>query len=905
MSTFPPYHGELPRFLNPRRLRHYFLLTYWLYFRPTALKAYIYQLDPNLYRLGPEVSNFRLTSRLPAYRNLYVMIILLLLLIPGLLVLSVVPVSGWVAGTPIDWTTVVGFLAGILVTVGAGIVLSVTTAIVTGNVEFGVVIGVVVTLAVGAALGLARIAVLGLAFGLTIGMAFSLAVGVAGGVVFGLAFGLAGWAAGDTVFGLALVLGALRAPFYPVQLVLAGLTAFRNIQHPLEWDELGVLPLPGAKWIMHRRFAQDDQAGLRFIAVLARNPFQRSLAQRILQSYLHDHAEPLRFLYSLLASPNLNVYVFPPVNKTDWGNLPTLSYLLLGELAGQRVDCSNDPINRLAERLVWSLSWFWRDRRQTPLSRLARLLYRLLDDHAVESVEFDLARYQQVYANLGDYPGHVEIEQTFEAMSTLLSYDALLELPAARDVVANMVLGNALIRPGTVAALSYLGDVGAEVAAYRDATSRVNRLAALARAIDALDGLEEYLWSDVMAPERTILRSIARNWRHLISETSGKVGRTVDEGPVANPYVVGNPVSGHLFVGREDILRRLEELWGREEQPAPSVVLYGHRRMGKSSILQNLGARFGARTIVIDFNMQRVGLVRSSGELLLNLALAIYDSSPASLLESLGEPAEPGFLEGNPYTALDRFLKRFDRARGERRLLVTVDEFELLEEMIETGRLDPELFHYWRAVIQTYPWLVMAFAGLHTLQEMTRDYWHPLFGSVTSIPVSFLSHEMARRLIVNPAPDFPLDYDAEAVTRIVALAHGQPYLTQLIGHGLVTRYNRQIFDAGIARERRLTVADVEAIIESPEFYRDGDAYFSGVWSQATNGVSSTHEQLLRALALSGAGLTPTQMAVELDMAPAEVEQTLSDLARHDVIYEVEGCWQYTVELLRRWVARRS
>ncbi|ASC72601.1 hypothetical protein XM38_035590 [Halomicronema hongdechloris C2206] len=29
---------------------------------------------------------------------------------------------------------------------------------------------------------------------------------------------------------------------------------------------------------------------------------------------------------------------------------------------------------------------------------------------------------------------------------------------------------------------------------------------------------------------------------------------------MANPYVAGNPVSGELFVGREEILRELEEL---------------------------------------------------------------------------------------------------------------------------------------------------------------------------------------------------------------------------------------------------------------------------------------------------------------------------------------------------------
>ena len=41
MLTFPTYRGELPQCLNPLNLRHYFLLAYWVYFRPTALKCYL------------------------------------------------------------------------------------------------------------------------------------------------------------------------------------------------------------------------------------------------------------------------------------------------------------------------------------------------------------------------------------------------------------------------------------------------------------------------------------------------------------------------------------------------------------------------------------------------------------------------------------------------------------------------------------------------------------------------------------------------------------------------------------------------------------------------------------------------------------------------------------------------
>ena len=106
--------------------------------------------------------------------------------------------------------------------------------------------------------------------------------------------------------------------------------------------------------------------------------------------------------------------------------------------------------------------------------------------------------------------------------------------------------------------------------------------------------------------------------------------------------------------------------------------------------------------------------------------------------------------------------------------------------------------------------------------------WNPLFGSVTAILVSFLSPKAAQRLIVQPSPDFNLDYDPEAIDLIIKLTNGQPYLIQLICHSLVTLFNRQIFEEGRERERKFTTSDVEAVIEAPEFYRDGNAYIKQI-----------------------------------------------------------------------------
>ncbi len=193
---------------------------------------------------------------------------------------------------------------------------------------------------------------------------------------------------------------------------------------------------------------------------------------------------------------------------------------------------------------------------------------------------------------------------------------------------------------------------------------------------------------------------------------------------------------------------------------------------------------------------------------------------------------------------------------------------------------------------------------------------------MTAIPVSFLRPEAARRLITQPNPDFGLDYDLEALERIIDLTNGQPYLVQLIGHGLVTRFNRQSFEEGVERERRFSLADVEAVIGGPEFYRDGNAYFTGVWGQAKQGPPR-QQTILTTLAHGPA--TGEDLAAQSGLSLEPSLAALKTLRRHDVVKQTDAAkdkrvapalpgaafnetdisakdeWGFTVELMRRWV----
>ena len=211
-----------------------------------------------------------------------------------------------------------------------------------------------------------------------------------------------------------------------------------------------------------------------------------------------------------------------------------------------------------------------------------------------------------------------------------------------------------------------------------------------------------------------------------------------------------------------------------------------------------------------------------------------------------------------------------------RGLIIAIDEFEKIEELIEAEEIPQDFMGYLRGLVQMNPQVAFAFAGLHTLEEMTADYFQPFFASVIPIHVGFMERAATRQILANPVQlldvetrhqlsdvetyhgtslqeDFPLDYTPEALDKIYDLTHGQPYLVQLIGFQLVRHYNDQVFEMGRKRDPVFTVEEVEAVVDDPQFFKRGRYYFDGVWSQAAQGAPG-QQMILQILAPHPEGL---------------------------------------------------
>jgi hypothetical protein len=449
------------------------------------------------------------------------------------------------------------------------------------------------------------------------------------------------------------------------------------------------------------------------------------------------------------------------------------------------------------------------------------------------------------------------------------------------------------LRQASWTAIASFHRIVADIQVVNISTSRSARSFALNRALGELDNILKYP-EKLDGAEKDLIITIARTWQAALLPATSKIGEINILQPVQNPYIMGDPVQGFALVGREDIVNQLSELW-LMGQSVQSVVLFGHRRMGKTSILRNVHSHIGGSVRLVYVNLLLLSNPQGEADVLMFICDEIHR------ITGIEPPANSDF-DAFPENTCRRYIQQVCDRLDNQKLIIALDEFEQIENFIKAGKISPDFLQFLRGLVQLSPKIAFAFAGLHTLEEMTADYFHPFFASVIPICVGFLSLGSTRQLLANPDPDFLLDYQPDTLDEIYQLTAGQPYLTQLVGFQLVRHYNNQVFERGRPRDPVFTTSDLHTVIEDPEFFDRGRYYFTGIWQQAAQDIP--HQQaILKAIA--PAGLTLAELSISTNLAPADLEPALRMLDRHDVICYQNDRYYIAVELFRRWVIDRS
>ncbi|MFZ5918125.1 MAG: AAA family ATPase [Chloroflexota bacterium] len=393
-----------------------------------------------------------------------------------------------------------------------------------------------------------------------------------------------------------------------------------------------------------------------------------------------------------------------------------------------------------------------------------------------------------------------------------------------------------------------------------------------------------------------LLNPLLQRWQGVVEQA---LQDTQGVGPpvIENVYIFGSaiqPEKAQVFVGREDLFAKIQENLAASNKP--TLVLYGQRRTGKTSLLYQLPDRLPAEYVPVFVDLQKTATVDGLNRFLYTLAREAVQQADTHRRLSL----PPVDLDDFDHRGTHAFYEWLDQARKQlngRLLLLVLDEFEKIEEAIQKNKMEEAVFDVLRHLVNHHSaWLVLLFAGLRTLEEMDRQ-WHSYFISVRPLRVSYLERQAAEALIRLPEKNSQLRYDGPAVEAILAATRAQPYLVQAVCFELIQYLNsspRRLSgpfgrvtgqDAGLAVERAL---------------RSAHLYFSDLWAN----LGSLERLILAELAHRAEEWVPVADLCRREGANrSEAHQAIERLKQQEII-ETESdhtrC-RFQVPMVGQWI----
>ncbi|MCI5158061.1 MAG: hypothetical protein D3906_06385, partial [Candidatus Electrothrix sp. AUS1_2] len=235
--------------------------------------------------------------------------------------------------------------------------------------------------------------------------------------------------------------------------------------------------------------------------------------------------------------------------------------------------------------------------------------------------------------------------------------------------------------PGLAACL----EISQDVTAALEASSPYRKAQQMDKVIQRIEQQRNAL-AAASAREATSFGSVLDNWQGILKTArktlqeqaarSNEIPQVYLAGPALDPNK-----AGPLFKGRRDLFRQIETLTLSAQHP--TLVMHGGRRSGKTSTLNYLpkwlpsdilpllidGQSLATTSTLAGFAEEFADLITKSARKIHSLQLPAVDSVPRS---------------DDPFVRLRRWLDAVEQAVPDKTLLLCLDEFERLDEIVRS-----------------------------------------------------------------------------------------------------------------------------------------------------------------------------------------------------------------------------
>jgi AAA+ ATPase superfamily predicted ATPase len=367
---------------------------------------------------------------------------------------------------------------------------------------------------------------------------------------------------------------------------------------------------------------------------------------------------------------------------------------------------------------------------------------------------------------------------------------------------------------------------------------------------------------------------------------------------IPNPYIVGTPIKpgSKLFVGRMDLIDFIKKnIKGSQQENI--IVLIGHRRTGKTTLLKQLPVYMDKQYVPVYIDIQ--GIIDPGMDAFFYLLSIEITKAMQQRGFEIEKPKFSDFKDRPSFYFEYQFLEDVYSKLGDSSLVLMFDEFEELETKVDSGLLDKNIFSYLRHLMQHTQKLAFIFTGTFRLEDLKTDYWSIMFNIALYKRVTFLSKSESKELITEPVTKFGMVYDSLAIEKIYRLTSGHPYFTQLLCHAMVDLHNSE-------KKNYITIQDVNG--ELNRIIERGQMHFDFLWDQAPILERLVMTALNRTQqeddAVTVSMLVNKIFEYGINVDANDISKTLDTLAGKDIINKIldhTTTFEFKIDLIRIWL----
>ena len=287
-------------------------------------------------------------------------------------------------------------------------------------------------------------------------------------------------------------------------------------------------------------------------------------------------------------------------------------------------------------------------------------------------------------------------------------------------------------------------------------------------------------------------------------------------------------------------------------------------------------------------------IVQNHSEFLTEFAAKIRESVTSDV--HVEQMSLPEAIDG--YAEFSRLMDEVMAMIGHRRLVLLVDEYEIIEAKVKDGKLDKDIFNYLDSLLVRLPRLSYVFTGSRDLENNIS--WNSLLSKSACRDISFLARKDAQALICTPL-QHQVRYSPGAMSDLLRLTNGHPFYTQVFCQSLVDVLNDT--QSNVVRRKSVKETLRRVVENAPPqlFYQ---------WTTFSDAEKVILAALATSLKESNQFLLTERVEKMIRSLPKGFQQSLNlpiirmhfeNLRQKSILDRDQTRYRFNMDLMRHWI----